>query len=151
MPKGLTLKQKRMNKKVLITFPICLKEYFFDDTETLKKIQKKEEGFEMISVKRSQNNLEIKIPCHVQGLKDRKQTYFVFLLPKKAFGKELKPKYEKFFKKGLCRIEGIANCNNCSILTFEGEYEETSTSLKGTVNYYKPPHFGWWYKKNHAR
>lgn len=133
-----------MNKKVKITFPICLKEYFFDDTETLKKIQKKEQGFEIISVKRSQNNLEIKIPCsYVEGLNYKKQPYFVFLLPKKSFGKEGKPKYAKFFKKGLCRIEGVSTLNNHSILTFNGEYDEISTCLIGTIHYYKPPHFGW--------
>lgn len=133
-----------MNKKVIVTFPICIKELFFDNMEIIKKVKKEEiPGFEMVSIKIAQNNLEIKIPCHIQGLKYKKQPYFVFLLPKKSFGKETKINPKNFFEKGLCRIEGVNNFNNCTIITFSGEYNEDSSCLKGILNYYYPPHFGW--------
>lgn len=134
-----------MNKKVVISFPICLKEFFFDNIEDLKKIKKNQSlpGFELISLKTNQNNLEVKIPCHIQGLNDKKQTYFVFLLPKKILGRKKTPNPETFFKKGLCRVEGVSNFNNCTLLVFNGDYESENTSLIGKIIYYNPPHFGW--------
>lgn len=134
-----------MNKKIVVTFPVCLKEFFFDNMEDLKKIKKKQSipGFEIISTKKNQNNLEVKIPCHIEGLNDKKQTYFVFLLPKQILGKGKNSNPKTFFEKGLCRIEGTSNFNNCTILVFNGDYEIETTSLIGKINYYQPPHFGW--------
>lgn len=129
--------------KVTISFPICIKEIFFDHIEGIKK-NKKTSGFEMVSIKRNQNNLEIKIPCHIQGLNDKKQTYFVFLLPKRVLGTKNTPNVKTFFKKGLCRIEGVSNFNNSTILVFNGNYQIEDTALIGEVDYYTPPHFGWW-------
>jgi hypothetical protein len=134
-----------MNKKIVVTFPVCLKEFFFDNMENIKKTKKSQKfsGYEIISTRKNQNNLEIKIPCYIQGLNEKKQTYFVFLLPRQVLGKEKLPDPKTFFKKGLCRIEGVSNFNNCTILIFSGDYEVETTSLVGKINFYQPPHFGW--------
>lgn len=135
-----------MNKKIIVTFPICLKDFFFEHLEDLKKIKKNHQisGFEIITTRKNQNNLEIKIPCFIQGLNDKKQTYFVFLLPKRVLGNKSTPNVKTFFEKGLCRIEGVSNFNNSTILIFSGKYQEADTSLVGQINFYTPPHFGWW-------
>lgn len=132
-----------MNKKVIITFPICIRELFFNHLEDLKKTKGKQKlpGYEMVSLLRKENNLEIKIPVHITGLHYNKQPFFVFLLPKRVFGNDYKKKPEKFFQKGLCRIEGTTHFSKHTVLIFEGNYQDTS--LEGLIHYYYPPHFGW--------
>ncbi len=131
--------------EVKITFPICPEEFFFETPDLFQKIKKKIPlpGFEMIHIQKSQNNMEIKIPCFIEGIHSKKQSYFIFLLPKKIFGDVDGPNKTRFFKKGLCRIEGASSFNNCTVLVFNGKYQKENTSLVGKIDYYEPPHFGW--------
>ena len=84
---------------VTITFPICLEALFFKDLGSGKYL-KEISGCENVCIETIHNNLEIRVPCDING----HLSYFVFLVPTKIFGN--KPvDLVTFFKKGLCKIE----------------------------------------------
>ena len=122
---------------VTITFPICLEALFFKDLGSGKYL-KEISGCENVCIETIHNNLEIKVPCDING----HLSYFVFLVPTKIFGN--KPvDLVTFFKKGLCKIEENPFWEKNSILVFMGDYEKKTKSLQGNVEHYFPGSMAW--------
>lgn len=124
-----------MVKNVVIKFDLCLQDLFFKDFEDLKKT-KKIPGYESISLETINNNLEVTLPCYIEGSKSN----FVFLIPTKIFKGKLCFDPDTFFKRGLCKIP---NKETSSIFVFNGEYQKENKALVGSIDHYYPGSLGW--------
>ncbi len=125
-------------KEVIIVFPICLEELFFEHLEEIKN--EKSNGYHMVSVKKRKKEVFVKITCSFINGGKAKNGAFTFIIPVYFLENKTINK-KKFFQKGLCKIQGISL--HGKILVFEGIYHKDELCLQGSIQEYIQPSIGW--------